>query len=85
MSAQQNPGGAALATQIRVDLAARDWTQKDLAEIVGVTRETFNKYMKGKTPMPSHVLFAVARAFGQSPSAFMKQVESRIPESERWF
>ena len=85
MQKEISPAEVALAAQIRVDLAEREMTQKDLAEKVGVTRETFNKYMKGKSPVPMPIFFAVAEAFGYSPKEFMRLVEDRVDAKDRWF
>ena len=85
MQKEISPAEVALASQVRVDLAEREMTQKDLAEKVGVTRETFNKYMKGKSPMPMPVFFSVAEAFGYSPKQFMQLVENRVATEDRWF
>lgn len=85
MEKETSPAEAALSTQVRVELAARGWTQQDLANKTGVTRETFNKYMKGRSPMPMPVFFALAEAFEYSPRELMQLVEERVSEEDRWF
>ena len=85
MEKKTSPLEAALATQIRIDLAARNWSQADLAERIGTTRETINKYMKGKSTVTIPVLGSMAKAFGYSPKEFMELVETRISPEDRWF
>lgn len=75
----------AMGTQIRVELAERGWTQKVLAEKIGITRETLGKYMKGQRDMPMPVFYEIATAFGHSPRDFMKEVQERINPEDRWF
>lgn len=69
---------AALATQIRVELAARDMEQKELAEKVGIERATLNRYMKGHRPMPMPTFFKIAEAFGVTARELMMRVEDRV-------
>jgi transcriptional regulator with XRE-family HTH domain len=71
---------AALATQIKVELAERDWTQTDLAEAVGVGRPALNRYMRGKQSMPMPTFFKVAEVLGLSPQVLMQRAEARIPQ-----
>jgi len=70
---------AALAIQIKVELAERDWTQTDLAEAVGVGRPALNRYMRGKASMPMPTYFKVAEVLGLSPRELMQRAEARIP------
>lgn len=73
---------AALATQIKVELAGRDMTQKDLAEAVGVGRPAMNHYIKGHKSMPMPTFIKVAEVFGISPRELMQRAEARIqPEA----
>ena len=69
---------AALATQIKVELAERDWTQKDLAEKIGIGRPAMNHYIKGHKSIPMPTFFAIAEAFGIAPKALMERAEARI-------
>jgi plasmid maintenance system antidote protein VapI len=69
---------AALATQIKVELAERDMTQKDLAEAVGVGRPAMNHYIKGHKSMPLPTFVRVALVFGLSPQVLMQRAEARI-------
>jgi len=69
---------AALATQIKVELAERDWTQKDLAERIGIGRPAMNHYIKGHKSIPMPTFFAIAEAFGLTPKELMSRAEARI-------
>ena len=73
---------AALATEIKIELVARDWTQETLAKAVGIERATLTRYMTGKRSMPMPTFFAVAEAFGLSPRALMERAEARIHPAE---
>jgi len=70
---------AALATQIKVELAERDWTQKDLAEKIGIGRPAMNHYIKGHKSIPMPTFFAIAEVFGLTPKTLMERAEARIP------
>lgn len=70
---------AALATQIKVELAERDMTQKDLAEAVGVGRPAMNHYIKGHKSMPMPTFFRVAEALGLTAQELMQRAEARVP------
>lgn len=55
-----------LSNRLKVLRAERDWTQAELAEIVGVSRKTINTIERGVF-VPSTVLaLKLARAFGVS-------------------
>ncbi|MFF1382822.1 helix-turn-helix domain-containing protein [Arthrobacter sp. NPDC058288] len=69
---------AALAKQIKIELAERDMDQKDLAELVGVERATLNRYMQVKRSIPMPVFFKIAEALGVTPQVLMQRSEARI-------
>ncbi|SDW34394.1 Helix-turn-helix [Arthrobacter sp. cf158] len=71
---------AALATQIKVELAERDMDQKDLAAKMGIERATLNRYLKGHRSMPMPAFFKLAESLGLSPQALMQRAEARIAE-----
>lgn len=71
---------AALAKQIKIELAERDMDQKDLAESVGIERATLNRYMQGKRSFPMPTFFKVAEALGLTPQVLMQRAEARIAE-----
>jgi putative transcriptional regulator len=51
---------------LRVLRAERRWSQADLAELVGVSRQTVNAIETGKYDPSLPLAFAIARAFGRS-------------------
>ena len=68
---------AALSTQIKMELAEREMTQKDLAETVGVGRPAMNHYLKGHKSMPMPVFL------GLTPQELWSRAEARTqPESQ---
>ena len=71
---------AAVATQIKVELAERDMDEKDSAAKVGVERATLNRYLKGHRSMPMPAFFKLAESLSLSPQALMQRAEARIAE-----
>ena len=69
---------AALATQIRIELAEREMEQRDLAAAVGIESATLSRYMTGKRSMPMPTYFKVAEVLGISPKTLMERAEARI-------
>lgn len=54
----------ALKNQIKVYRAMNDWTQEELANIVGVTRKTINTIENGKFIPSAYLAIKIAKAFG---------------------
>jgi putative transcriptional regulator len=52
--------------RLRVLRAERDWSQADLAERSGVSRQTINAIETGKYDPSLPLAFELARVFGQS-------------------
>jgi transcriptional regulator with XRE-family HTH domain len=73
---------AALAKQIRIELAEREMTQKELAEATGVGRPAMNRYMQCKQSFPMPVFFSIAEALGLSAKTLMERAEARIPSED---
>lgn len=53
-----------MKNRLRVLRAERDWSQADLAERVGVSRQTINAIETGKYDPSLPLAFALARTFG---------------------
>jgi len=51
--------------RIKVLRAERDWTQADLAERLGVSRQAINAIETGRHEPSLSLAFQIARAFGQ--------------------
>ena len=68
---------AALAKQLKIEIAERDMDQKDLAEAAGIERATLNRYMRGHRSMPMPTFFKIAAALDMSPKELMERAEAR--------
>lgn len=55
-----------MKNRFKVLRAERDWTQADLAEALGVSRQTINAIEKGKFDPSLPLAFKAARLFGQT-------------------
>jgi putative transcriptional regulator len=55
-----------MKTRLRVLRAERDWTQAQLAEIVGVSRQAIIAIENGKYDPALPLAFKLARAFGKN-------------------
>jgi len=59
------------AEYIREAMEARDWTQNDLAEVMGRNRHTVLRLLNGKTAITPETAHALAQAFGTSAEVWM--------------
>lgn len=74
-----------MVTQIKVELVARGWEQKDLAEKVGINRVTMSHYMTGKRSIPMPTFLKIAEVLEVTPGTLMDQASDRVqaqPTSE---
>ena len=55
-----------MKNRLKVLRAERDWTQADLADALGVSRQTVNAIEKGKFDPSLPLAFKIARLFGLS-------------------
>lgn len=55
-----------MKNRLRVLRAERDWSQAELAEKLGVSRQTINAIETGKYDPSLPLAFKMARLFGQS-------------------
>jgi putative transcriptional regulator len=55
-----------MKTRLRVLRAEREWSQAELAEAVGVSRQTINAIETGKYDPSLPLAFKVARLFGKT-------------------
>ena len=53
-----------MRNRLKVLRAERDWTQSDLADRLGVSRQTVNAIETGKYDPSLPLAFGIARAFG---------------------
>lgn len=55
-------------------------TQGELAEVAGVTRESMNKYLRGKTPMPLPALIALCDHLEVPLQQLVSRAEAQIEQ-----
>lgn len=69
----------ALGKTIKMEMVGKDLTQKDLADRVGIHRETLSRYLNAKAGynMPIGVVFQIADALGLSARDLIERAESR--------
>ena len=58
--------GSALKNRIKELRAARSWSQADLGDVLGVSRQTVNAIEKGRYDPSLPLAFKLACAFGES-------------------
>lgn len=56
---------------IREELEARNWTQEDLAKVLGISLKTVNQIIKGKQSLSIETARLLSKAFGQSPQYWL--------------
>lgn len=71
---------AALAAQIKVEMAEREMEQRALAGALNIESATLSRYMTLKRSMPLHTFVKVAEVFNLSPYELMQRAEARIAE-----
>jgi len=59
--------------RLKVLRAERDWSQADLAEALGVSRQTVNALETGRYDPSLPLAFRIARVFGQSIEAIFSE------------
>lgn len=69
-----------MRNRIKVLRAEKDWTQADLADALGVSRQTVNAIEKGKYDPSLPVAFRIAEVFGQRiEEIFDPSVQDPVP------
>lgn len=71
----------AMATEMRVEMAKKEWKQQDLADRVGITRESMSRYLSGKKQMPMDTYLRAMAAFGISPAELMYRAVDRAAQA----
>ncbi len=59
--------------RLKVLRAERDWSQADLAQALGVSRQTANALETGRYDPSLPLAFRIARVFGQSIEAIFSE------------
>jgi putative transcriptional regulator len=65
-----------MKNRLRVLRAERDWSQADLAERTGVSRQTINAIETGKYDPSLPLAFELARVFGQTIEEIFEYVSA---------
>jgi putative transcriptional regulator len=65
-----------MKNRLKVLRAERDWSQSDLAERLGVSRQSINAIETGKYDPSLPLAFKIARAFGMSIEAIFDEPDS---------
>ena len=69
---------AAVSTVIKMEMVGLGLRQQDVAERVGIHRETLSRYLGGKKEMPVGIFFQIAEVLGVKAADIMARAESRI-------
>lgn len=70
----------AMAAEMRVEMARKGWKQQDLADKVGITRESMSRYLSGKKQMPIDTFLRAMAAFGVNPAELMYRAVDRAAQ-----
>jgi transcriptional regulator with XRE-family HTH domain len=69
---------AAMAVQIKAEMAARDWKQSDLARATGIVSSTLYRYLSGARDIPLPVFAEIAQALGLSVIELAGRAQRRL-------
>lgn len=69
---------AAIRTQLRVELAARDMSQQEFAAALDMPSATLSRYMKGHRSIPMPTFFKMAEVLGVPAKDLMERAEARL-------
>jgi transcriptional regulator with XRE-family HTH domain len=69
---------AAMAVQIKAEMAARNWKQSDLATAAGIPTSTLHRYLSGARDIPLPVFADIANALGLSMIELAQRAERRL-------
>ncbi|UUG70001.1 immunity repressor [Arthrobacter phage Zucker] len=69
---------SAIASQIKAEMAARDWKQPNLAEATGIPTSTLHRYLSGQRDIPLPVFADIASALGLSMMELAGRAQRRL-------
>lgn len=69
---------SALVTQVKAEMAARDWKQADLSERSGIPTSTLHRYLSGARDIPMPVVIDMANALNLSLVELVQRAERRL-------
>lgn len=72
------PLEAAMAKQIKIELAEREMTQAQLAQKIGIGRVVMSRYLNGHSTFDYPHLIDIADTFGVDLSELIHRAEARL-------
>lgn len=77
MSERGKAAQAAIVTQIKAEMAAKDWNQADLGAAAGITTSTLSRYLGGVRDIPFPVFAEICRALELPIPELLKRADRR--------
>jgi transcriptional regulator with XRE-family HTH domain len=69
---------AAIATQIKAEMAAKDWKQADLAKATGIIGSTLSRYLTAGRDIPLPAFVEIANALDLSIGELAQRAQRRL-------
>ena len=69
---------SALSQQVKVELAERDWKQRDLAEALEMHEAMLSRYLNNRVAWPMPVFVRIAEALDLTAAELMTRAQARI-------
>jgi transcriptional regulator with XRE-family HTH domain len=69
---------AAIATQIKAEMAAKDWKQADLAKAAGIAHNTLSRYLNAGRDIPLPVFLDLCQALGLPINELIARANRRL-------
>lgn len=69
---------AAIVTQVKAEMAAKDMKQKDMAAAIGMQTSTLSRYLSGERDIPMPVAFSMAAALDLPIVELVQRAERRL-------
>lgn len=69
---------AAMAAQIKAEIAVKDWKQRDLAQASGIPTSTLHRYLAGQRDIPLPAFAEIANALGLSMLELAARAQRRL-------
>lgn len=69
---------SAMVVQIKMEMAAKDWKQPELAKHSGISRSTLHRYLAGERDIPLPAFAEIADALGISYAELATRAQRRL-------
>jgi len=69
---------AAIAKQIKAEMAVKDWKQADLSKATGIVGSTLSRYLAGGRDIPLPAFLEIANALGLSIGELAQRAQRRL-------